>query len=137
MYSRKSLYGQVRGLLLDKASGKDECRRCRFRLCRSYTFEINAAGVPVEPIRICAYREQPIAHKPRDADHAVGHAEHAPIAVAPLIKHILFTCVVPMKMNIERDAAPRSEEHTSELQSRGHLVCRLLLEKKNNRTQSA
>src|SRR5439155_14157326 len=29
----------------------------------------------------------------------------------------------------------RSEEHTSELQSRGHLVCRLLLEKKNkNRT---
>src|SRR5690625_1887759 len=27
----------------------------------------------------------------------------------------------------------RSEEHTSELQSRGHLVCRLLLEKKNKR----
>src|SRR2546422_7742651 len=26
--------------------------------------------------------------------------------------------------------APRSEEHTSELQSRLHLVCRLLLEKK-------
>src|SRR2546422_5582211 len=28
--------------------------------------------------------------------------------------------------------APRSEEHTSELQSRLHLVCRLLLEKKNH-----
>src|SRR5439155_16221465 len=27
--------------------------------------------------------------------------------------------------------AERSEEHTSELQSRGHLVCRLLREKKN------
>src|SRR5437870_9928231 len=27
-------------------------------------------------------------------------------------------------------AVMRSEEHTSELQSRGHLVCRLLLEKK-------
>src|SRR3989442_8163404 len=27
----------------------------------------------------------------------------------------------------------RSEEHTSELQSRPHLVCRLLLEKKKNR----
>src|SRR5207253_4274814 len=27
-------------------------------------------------------------------------------------------------------ALKRSEEHTSELQSRGHLVCRLLLEKK-------
>src|SRR2546429_7257770 len=29
---------------------------------------------------------------------------------------------------------PRSEEHTSELQSRLHLVCRLLLEKKKNMT---
>src|SRR5436305_6699963 len=29
-------------------------------------------------------------------------------------------------------ALARSEEHTSELQSRPHLVCRLLLEKKNN-----
>src|SRR5690625_7947688 len=29
----------------------------------------------------------------------------------------------------------RSEEHTSELQSRGHLVCRLLLEKKNKINQ--
>src|SRR5690625_6285576 len=28
--------------------------------------------------------------------------------------------------------AGRSEEHTSELQSRGHLVCRLLLEKKRH-----
>src|SRR5690625_6336894 len=30
---------------------------------------------------------------------------------------------------------PRSEEHTSELQSRGHLVCRLLLEKKNQQVR--
>src|SRR5690625_5369980 len=29
----------------------------------------------------------------------------------------------------------RSEEHTSELQSRGHLVCRLLLEKKKKRRE--
>src|SRR5207253_9998090 len=31
-----------------------------------------------------------------------------------------------------RRPGTRSEEHTSELQSRGHLVCRLLLEKKKN-----
>src|SRR5205814_10386958 len=30
---------------------------------------------------------------------------------------------------------PRSEEHTSELQSLRHLVCRLLLEKKKNETK--
>src|SRR3989442_8993826 len=33
-----------------------------------------------------------------------------------------------------RSPWPRSEEHTSELQSRPHLVCRLLLEKKKNKT---
>src|SRR5690554_7574398 len=31
----------------------------------------------------------------------------------------------------------RSEEHTSELQSRPHLVCRLLLEKKNKHNNSS
>src|SRR2546422_1215903 len=34
-------------------------------------------------------------------------------------------------------AQHRSEEHTSELQSRLHLVCRLLLEKKKTSTYSA
>src|SRR2546427_6312018 len=32
-------------------------------------------------------------------------------------------------------ARPRSEEHTSELQSQSNLVCRLLLEKKKNEQQ--
>src|SRR5690625_289867 len=34
-------------------------------------------------------------------------------------------------MNKTAASLARSEEHTSELQSRGHLVCRLRLEKKN------
>src|SRR5258708_30021865 len=38
--------------------------------------------------------------------------------------------------DIDRPAwRPRSEEHTSELQSPDHLVCRLLLEKKKNKTE--
>src|SRR5690554_7350070 len=36
----------------------------------------------------------------------------------------------PIRANSQ---TPRSEEHTSELQSRPHLVCRLLLEKKKNK----
>src|SRR5436305_9354117 len=36
----------------------------------------------------------------------------------------------------EREVPGRSEEHTSELQSRPHLVCRLLLEKKNKHTKN-
>src|SRR5437870_13202505 len=35
--------------------------------------------------------------------------------------------------NVTPVAPARSEEHTSELQSRGHLVCRLLLEKKKTK----
>src|SRR5690625_5455136 len=34
------------------------------------------------------------------------------------------------RLNTYMETNLRSEEHTSELQSRGHLVCRLLLEKK-------
>src|SRR2546422_3519375 len=34
-----------------------------------------------------------------------------------------------------RTTQPRSEEHTSELQSRLHLVCRLLLEKKKKKNK--
>src|SRR5437870_9073700 len=43
-----------------------------------------------------------------------GAGRDADIAIAPRFLH-------------------RSEEHTSELQSRGHLVCRLLLEKKKKK----
>src|SRR5690606_40205714 len=38
----------------------------------------------------------------------------------------------PVKILISCFSPPRSEEHTSELQSRENLVCRLLLEKKKN-----
>src|SRR2546422_6533856 len=39
-----------------------------------------------------------------------------------------------LRLEIETGTRPRrSEEHTSELQSRLHLVCRLLLEKKKNK----
>src|SRR5689334_24093490 len=39
---------------------------------------------------------------------------------------------------VERDGRTiRSEEHTSELQSQFHIVCRLLLEKKNSRVSAS
>src|SRR5205809_5451128 len=37
----------------------------------------------------------------------------------------------PVRLSARPTTRSRSEEHTSELQSRLHLVCRLLLEKKN------
>src|SRR3712207_8637077 len=41
-----------------------------------------------------------------------------------------FTKKELLNLSRERDKLERSEEHTSELQSRQYLVCRLLLEKK-------
>src|SRR5215510_16573946 len=41
--------------------------------------------------------------------------------------------VPPVPVSVVVVPLPRSEEHTSELQSRGHLVCRLLLEKKKKK----
>src|SRR5258705_13453336 len=37
--------------------------------------------------------------------------------------------------NVAPTGSPRSEEHTSELQSLRHLVCRLLLEKKKKKSR--
>src|SRR2546430_3332431 len=40
------------------------------------------------------------------------------------------------KLAFRNPPIPRSEEHTSELQSQSNLVCRLLLEKKKNSTST-
>src|SRR3712207_8681610 len=47
-----------------------------------------------------------------------------------------FNQLIDHVINIRRTGL-RSEEHTSELQSRQYLVCRLLLEKKKNTTYSS
>src|SRR5690625_6213819 len=57
-----------------------------------------------------------------------------------LIENVIGTISLPVgiatNMKIDgQDVLIRSEEHTSELQSRGHLVCRLLLEKKKQKNK--
>src|SRR5258708_24682703 len=47
-----------------------------------------------------------------------------------------FAPVAGNAVALARHVAGRSEEHTSELQSPDHLVCRLLLEKKKKRRES-
>src|SRR5690625_6060705 len=51
--------------------------------------------------------------------------------VRPAVSKLGDNYAVVFLSNNSPSASLRSEEHTSELQSRGHLVCRLLLEKKN------
>src|SRR5258705_5163507 len=47
----------------------------------------------------------------------------------------IATCRSKSPQNLRLRRASRSEEHTSELQSLRHLVCRLLLEKQKKRQQ--
>src|SRR3989449_8036409 len=51
-------------------------------------------------------------------------------AAPPDEARFLDDVAVHTQLQVDLVAAQRSEEHTSELQSRLHLVCRLLLEKK-------
>src|SRR3989442_11444918 len=53
------------------------------------------------------------------------------VSIAGPIEMEMGHGVPPFQQAIAHGIRPRSEEHTSELQSRPHLVCRLLLEKKN------
>src|SRR5690625_5747771 len=51
--------------------------------------------------------------------------------LGPLLTGTHIAAFIGMSMGAtKKRMMNRSEEHTSELQSRGHLVCRLLLEKK-------
>src|SRR5439155_21367276 len=62
--------------------------------------------------------------------HHDGDWQPAPRAMPNLLRHLRAEQKLDVDLRIEDLLPTRSEEHTSELQSRGHLVCRLLLEKK-------
>src|SRR5690606_42048565 len=68
-------------------------------------------------------------HAPR---RAADHVEVVAAAVVQRIAHVAGQLVGEAGHVPQRRVA-RSEEHTSELQSRENLVCRLLLEKKKDK----
>src|SRR5690625_4152616 len=82
-----------------------------------------------------AYRGRHVTYE--GLDHLVNQTAHQFLQdgmekgdmVTVMSKNSLDFVIV--KFALARMGAVRSEEHTSELQSRGHLVCRLLLKKKN------
>src|SRR2546429_9943774 len=61
--------------------------------------------------------------------------EPADQVVAREVRRIPNEIVARQTGAMREKVAGRSEEHTSELQSRLHLVCRLLLEKKKNKAE--
>src|SRR5207244_4920539 len=61
-------------------------------------------------------------------------SQRSPVTPYRTTSFMTSTITFVFRLKITR-CAPRSEEHTSELQSPDHLVCRLLLEKKHNHEQ--
>src|SRR3712207_7486213 len=77
------------------------------------------------------FRSGPLLAKIAEAD--------VPRAAEETLAH-LGRCIEQLDarlVELDRRLAARSEEHTSELQSRQYLVCRLLLEKKKNKDSSS
>src|SRR3712207_8420997 len=60
--------------------------------------------------------------------------ENLPLEVEPNKYNEKYMRTKKERMGHDLHYVKRSEEHTSELQSRQYLVCRLLLEKKKNNT---
>src|SRR5207244_11197126 len=56
-------------------------------------------------------------------------------SLLPLVRPTHSRSNRSLRLRIQDHRSPRSEEHTSELQSPDHLVCRLLLEKKKKKTK--
>src|SRR5258708_31985447 len=63
-------------------------------------------------------------HQPQSDLHG-NRVSHSPFLTLPNV-------ILGLQKGVGDKFKGRSEEHTSELQSPDHLVCRLLLEKKNN-----
>src|SRR5438552_13810648 len=74
----------------------------------------------------------------RSASVRTGDDEPAPEAIRTALRDVIGHCIYGVDINpmavelckVSLWMEARSEEHTSELQSPDHLVCRLLLEKK-------
>src|SRR3712207_8558010 len=79
------------------------------------------------------FRSEAARDAVRDEARAIGRERDEAPAEARVIAAQVEALNVTLAVEHERTAAERarrSEEHTSELQSRQYLVCRLLLEKK-------
>src|SRR5439155_9024682 len=103
------------------------------------TYSAHHPHLPSFPTR----RSSDLYHEERAPAPAASAGGLAPRAVVEYAREVGAGCARHRDQPEQRagrgglhDGARRSEEHTSELQSRGHLVCRLLLEKKKKKNRN-
>src|SRR5205085_7784660 len=102
-----------------------------------FTCVVSGSGHPSVPRPFPTRRSSDLAasdHRGRagaGGRHHVAHRRHPRGAARPAAAAACSATRVPPMS----DMVPRSEEHTSELQSQSKLVCRLLLEKKKKQNK--
>src|SRR3712207_7577727 len=77
------------------------------------------------------FRSDPVSGRSVNGVRVAVEYPHPYLILGP-IATLVRGAAVPNSVTLRAVATMRSEEHTSELQSRQYLVCRLLLEKKKN-----
>src|SRR5690348_17599494 len=100
----------------ERAGVRTEIRQIEIRANRSPHLAREDVGNPVMPAQDAQFG-MPLAH------WTISRTPHFSNITASLFSRLWLACT----------SAHRSEEHTSELQSPVHLVCRLLLEKKKKK----
>src|SRR5207247_2708990 len=86
-------------------------------------------ALPISPLLVLYADGAPKAQFLSAEQRARGESEWSRLTAMPAAPEYLGTQTVVWAASHPNDPRARSEEHTSELQSRVDLVCRLLLEK--------
>src|SRR6266496_2567138 len=129
------------GRELDLANAEPAIQRALGALGRDIT--VSEDGRPLVPSSAIARLSLPSDRSFDRYEEALSHVAR-PVAPGTSIyadqgyfdAHLTYAIASPSsRFTIRTAVAPRSEEHTSELQSRRDLVCSLLLEKKNKPTE--
>src|SRR5690625_5567196 len=111
----------VSGLPTIVVRGSSDCCTAAFSIgvhtLSMFVGAFSCEGVPLCKLKNCCFCD--------DASHSAFSSVSAAMILTPTIAY--GSCKTS-------DSLKRSEEHTSELQSRGQLVCSLLLEKKKRKT---
>src|SRR5690625_6183852 len=108
-------------------------RRRREDRARHRLDEAAASAHDVAPDEVRVIRLEVLRIKRRRLDDGIAEARRESLnLIDQALAHIKLRAKwhVAIRPHDVFALGRRSEEHTSELQSRGHLVCRLLLEKK-------
>src|SRR5690625_3299521 len=129
--------GSCTMLLGSAGAGKTTLTRAIAGLLRRYRGEVKLNGEVLARTVRKRSREQrqqlqylfASPHLALNPRHTIGKSLSIPLEMSDMWPaHARWVVVQETLKSVQLET--RSEEHTSELQSRGHLVCRLLLEKK-------